>query len=111
LCQYPSRGAAARIYKGVNVLRLQGPCGQADRDEGQAVHGQSDDPLVETEGPVLGELEQDDDPLVRGHTAWAVGRIDSSEGAAALEARLRVEEDGWVRKEIGLALQGEPDED
>ena len=52
--------------------------------------------------PVI--LVCDDDPLVRGHAAWALGRIAGNEAAAALEARLEIEEDGWVRTEIGLAL-------
>ena len=43
-------------------------------------------------------------PLVRGHAAWALGRLGGSDARAALRARLEVEEDAWVREEIDLAL-------
>ncbi|MGD2216596.1 MAG: tRNA epoxyqueuosine(34) reductase QueG [Gemmatimonadales bacterium] len=56
--------------------------------------------------PALADALNDDDPLVRGHAAWALGRIDRPESAKALEFRLQLEEDGWVRTEIGLALAG-----
>jgi epoxyqueuosine reductase len=55
--------------------------------------------------PALIDGLNDDDPLVRGHAAWALGRIDRPEAAKALEFRLPLEEDGWVRTEIGLALE------
>jgi epoxyqueuosine reductase len=57
--------------------------------------------------PVLVDALNDDDPLVRGHAAWALGRIDRPESAKALEFRLQFEDDGWVRTEIGLALAGD----
>ena len=48
-------------------------------------------------------------PLVRGHAAWALGEIARRESggeaaAGALAARLRVEEEVWVREEIEAAL-------
>lgn len=42
--------------------------------------------------------------LVRGHAAWALGRLASHEAREALAARQELEEDGWVLEEIGLAL-------
>ena len=61
--------------------------------------------------PVLAAALEDDEPLVRGHSAWALGQIASrseavmsAEIGAALVSRLRVEEDEWVREEISLAL-------
>ena len=46
--------------------------------------------------------------LVRGHAAWALGEVARREGAggaaAALEGRLAVEAEGWVREEIEAAL-------
>jgi epoxyqueuosine reductase len=56
--------------------------------------------------PALVDALNDDDPLVRGHAAWALGRIDRPGSAKALEFRLQLEDDGWVRTEIGLALEG-----
>jgi epoxyqueuosine reductase len=54
--------------------------------------------------PVLSEALIDEEPLVRGHAAWALGRIG---GFSAREVLLRcffVEEDSRVREEFSLAL-------
>ena len=51
---------------------------------------------------VLAEALRDPDPLVRGHAAWALGRIGLSE--SVLLVRLEVEPDDWVREEIERAL-------
>ena len=50
-----------------------------------------------------------DDPhvLVRGHAAWALGRIGSPRAFAALRGRGGVEADETVRAEIAAALRGE----
>ena len=56
--------------------------------------------------PVLVQALGDDEPLVRGHAAWALGRIGTEEAKAALRGREGVEEDEWVREEIRLALGG-----
>lgn len=42
--------------------------------------------------------------LVRGHGAWALGRIGGDIASSALAARRTIEPDEWVRKEIDLAL-------
>lgn len=52
--------------------------------------------------PLIGAL-QDEAPLVRGHAAWALGAIGGDAALTALDARLRSEEDDWVREEIHLA--------
>jgi epoxyqueuosine reductase len=44
--------------------------------------------------------------LVRGHAAWALGRIGSGEATRALSVRLDVEDDEWARGEISAALGG-----
>ncbi|MGI8589369.1 MAG: tRNA epoxyqueuosine(34) reductase QueG [Chloroflexia bacterium] len=54
--------------------------------------------------PALAAVLGEDHALVRGHAAWALGRIGGDDARAALHARLAVEEDAWVREEIGLAL-------
>jgi epoxyqueuosine reductase len=51
----------------------------------------------------------DEFPLVRGHAAWAVGRIGSDAGVAALRERLAVEADESVRAEIESALRAADD--
>ena len=54
--------------------------------------------------PVLAQALWDSEPLVRGHSAWALGRISSEASSQVLRGRLEVEEDAWVRKELLLAL-------
>ena len=55
--------------------------------------------------PALVErLRADDDPIVRSHAAWALGRIGGPAALNALEASLPSEADGAVRKEIERAL-------
>ena len=56
--------------------------------------------------PVLAQSLGDDEPLIRGHAAWALGRIRTAAALQALGARHDVEADAWVREEIGLALSG-----
>ena len=57
---------------------------------------------------VLIRALQDKAPLVRGHAAWGLGRIpESIEASAALRARMKVEDDAWVREEIARALEQE----
>ncbi len=46
----------------------------------------------------------DDEPLVRGHSAWALGRVGTAEARGALEARQTLEPEAWVREEIAEAL-------
>ncbi len=56
--------------------------------------------------PSLAVALNDEEPLVRGHAAWALGRIGTAEAEQALRGREAVEEDDWVREEIALALRG-----
>jgi epoxyqueuosine reductase len=48
---------------------------------------------------------QDEEPLVRGAAAWALGRYADVQAGEALSARALVETDGEVREEIGGAQQ------
>lgn len=61
----------------------------------------------------LARAVQDEEALVRGHAAWALGRLlgrsdldggQSYVGTQALLDRLEVEEDPWVREELEAAL-------
>jgi epoxyqueuosine reductase len=54
--------------------------------------------------PALIGALHDHEPLVRGHAAWALGRIGGEEARLALEEALVSEEDEEVRKEIQYAL-------
>jgi epoxyqueuosine reductase len=54
--------------------------------------------------PALAAALSDEEPLVRGHAAWALGRIPEERSVDALRARLRLEEDEWVVSEIRSAL-------
>ncbi|HEV3096208.1 MAG TPA: tRNA epoxyqueuosine(34) reductase QueG [Candidatus Dormibacteraeota bacterium] len=55
--------------------------------------------------PALAAALDDPEPLVRGHAAWALGRLGGSSARAALEVALRREIDAEVRDECALALQ------
>jgi epoxyqueuosine reductase len=73
-------------------VEASGPAGQEERSP-EAVR-------------VLVEALSDPESLVRGHAAWALGRISSPSGRSALERRASVEEDPWVRSEIIPSLEG-----
>ncbi|MGI8948543.1 MAG: tRNA epoxyqueuosine(34) reductase QueG, partial [Ornithinimicrobium sp.] len=49
-------------------------------------------------------LYEDSAPLVRGHAAWALGRIGGGDAETALETALAEETDEWVLEETQLAL-------
>jgi epoxyqueuosine reductase len=61
------------------------------------------------DAPVLTDALDDTSPLVRGHAAWGLVQLATRVGVpgakAALEKRLAVEQDGWVREEIVAALR------
>src|SRR6266699_2040367 len=64
--------------------------------------GNSGDPLAV---PALINAISDYEPLVRGHAAWALGRIGGDQAIGDLKDALLAESDEEVRKEIGYALQ------
>jgi len=53
---------------------------------------------------LLQALADDTDPIVRGHAAWALGRIGTDAAREGLRHRLERERDGGVGEEISLAL-------
>jgi epoxyqueuosine reductase len=55
--------------------------------------------------PLIKALQEDDNPMVRGHTAWALGKIGGEKAKLALEKILNNEEDREVREEIINALE------
>lgn len=54
--------------------------------------------------PVLTEALKDDEPLVRGHPAWALGRIGSTAARDALEDAIEQERDVHVLHELVASL-------
>ena len=54
--------------------------------------------------PALAAALSDSEPLVRGHSAWALGRIGGPDARRALSAALGAETDDAVREEIRLAM-------
>ena len=65
--------------------------------------------------PVLVTALDDEEPLIRGHAAWALGEIfprlglpgeGGQEVADALLSRLHMESDPWVEEELEFALRG-----
>ena len=57
----------------------------------------------EAVGPLAGALA-DDEELVRGHAAWALGELGGGGAQKALRDRRSTEQDAWVREEIDAAL-------
>lgn len=57
--------------------------------------------------PALIGALHDYEPLVRGHAAWALGRLGGEQAKQSLEDTLTSEEDEEVRKEIRCALEME----
>lgn len=59
--------------------------------------------------PALAEaLRADPSPLVRGHAAWALGRIASPQAYATLRSAAAVESDPTVAEEVAAALEPMP---
>jgi len=56
--------------------------------------------------PALTRLLDAASPLLRGHAAWALARLDAAGARPALQACLRRERDAEVRRELTLALDG-----
>jgi len=56
-------------------------------------------------GPLAAALRDDPHPGVRGHAAWALGRIGSPRARAELAAARAGERDSWVLAEIDAALE------
>jgi epoxyqueuosine reductase len=54
--------------------------------------------------PALIQALNDEEPLVRGHVAWALGQIGTSSAIEALQCRLQLETDPEVRAEIDAAM-------
>jgi epoxyqueuosine reductase len=54
----------------------------------------------------LRRLLDDSEPIIRGHAAWALGRIDTPMALVRLEDSLATEDHEDVREEIAAALGG-----
>lgn len=55
--------------------------------------------------PALRKALDDEEPLVRGHAAWALGRIGGPAAQAALQAAASREPDAYVQAELEQAMQ------
>jgi len=56
--------------------------------------------------PDLARALEDPEPLVRGYSAWALGRLGGEEARSAIEKALKVETDESARAEMAAALSG-----
>jgi len=54
--------------------------------------------------PALVRALNSEPALVRGHAAWALGRIGGATAVESLKQRLETESDEWVREELEVAL-------
>ena len=93
-------GAFARTYRGT-AMGWRGAA-VLRRNAAVALGNALDRAAVPT---MVESLNADPHPLVRGHVAWALGRIGSPEALNALRTRADVEDDASVREEIGEALK------
>jgi epoxyqueuosine reductase len=48
----------------------------------------------------------DPEPLVRGHAAWALGRVGGAAASELLSSTASVEADAWVLEELGAEVWG-----
>ena len=55
--------------------------------------------------PLVKVLQEDDNSMVRGHTAWALGKMGGKKAKFALEKALKIEEDREAGEEIIDALR------
>jgi epoxyqueuosine reductase len=90
--------AFRRRYEGSPILRI----GRARllRNAVVAMGNQGDERAL----PALADALADCEPLVRGHAAWALGRIGGQPGLSALDRAMDRERDAFVRQEIQAAL-------
>jgi len=88
--------ASAMGWRGAAVLRRNAAVALGNGLDRAAVAG------LET------ALASDPHPMVRGHAAWALGRIGSPRALAALAARAPAEPDATVREEIAAARGEKP---
>jgi epoxyqueuosine reductase len=58
-----------------------------------------------TVGALVQSMQSDPNPMVRGHAAWALGRIGAPSALAALRRQQEMENDKTVRSEITAALE------
>jgi epoxyqueuosine reductase len=98
----------------IPLLALDEPAFQA-RFAGRAVMRAKRDGLLRNACVVLGNIGddravpalssalRDPAPLVRGHAAWALGRIGGPSARAALDTSRRTEPDPWVIEEVSAA--------
>ncbi len=99
----------------LDLLRLDADAFEA-RYRGSAIHRLGRGRLLRNVAVALGNWRaaaalpalivalQDEEPLVRGHAAWAVGRIGGAEARRALQAALSGEPDPYVQEELRAAL-------
>jgi epoxyqueuosine reductase len=84
-------GQTSMAWRGKAVLQRNAAVALGNsRDRGAVVH-------------LIAALD-DRKPLVRGHAAWALGRLGGDDARAALAALLEREPDPWVREETELAI-------
>ncbi|MEA3339815.1 MAG: tRNA epoxyqueuosine(34) reductase QueG, partial [Chloroflexota bacterium] len=95
-----NEGEFRQRYEGTPILRTGR--GRLLRNAAVALGNWEDERAI----PALAQALTDAEPLVRGHAAWALGRIGGRETRKALEKAWRGEREPYVRQEIQASLKG-----
>ncbi len=88
-----------RRYEGTAIFRIGR--GRLLRNAAVALGNWGDERAV----PALVRALADAEPLVRGHAAWALGRIGGQIARKALEEASQSEADSYVRQEMQMAVR------
>lgn len=94
-----SEEAFHRLYKGTSILRIGRR--RLLRNAAVMLGNWRNERAV----PVLVRALADVEPLVRGHAAWALGRIGGEVAWEALETAMLSEKDSYVQSEIQMAAR------
>lgn len=94
-----SEEAFHRMYKGTSILRIGRR--RLLRNAAVMLGNWRNERAV----PVLVRALADVEPLVRGHAAWALGRIGGKVARKALETVMQSEKDSYVQSEIQMAVR------
>ena len=95
------------IISGLGIALCLGAAEPTQREVAEWIIRQGGSLTVDGRADPIGRMEDlpAGEPLIRGHAAWALGRLGGPPARQGLTLALRREADPWVRDECGLALE------